>query len=98
MISESCFTLPNTVQPIEGASHGFSKVAAGWPCCDLNVKTVGSRLPLVLQVTPSRLEENLQVFDFVLSDDEISELDRLDRRLHFNNVGLPFVWNCPIYE
>ena len=37
-------------------------------------------------VTPSRIEENMNVFDFVLTQDEMEEIDQLDRNLRRGKV------------
>ena len=37
-------------------------------------------------VTPSRIEENINVFDFVLTQDEMEEIDQLDRNLRRGKV------------
>jgi alcohol dehydrogenase (NADP+) len=41
-------------------------------------------------VTPSRLVENCQVFDFTLSDDEMSQIDQLEKTNHRRFVNPPF--------
>ena len=49
-----------------------------------------------------RLRENLEVFDFVLSDIEMASMNKLDRNHRFNDPGVfaekAFNTFCPIYE
>ena len=51
---------------------------------------------------PERLAENLAVFDFELSDEEMREIGGLDRGRRFNDPGVfaeaAFNTFCPIYE
>jgi D-xylose reductase len=53
-------------------------------------------------VTPTRLAENLAVFEFVLSDDEMRAISGLDRNRRFNDPGefceRAFGTYLPIYE
>ena len=37
-------------------------------------------------VTPSRIEENLNVFDFVLTQNEMEEIDQLNRNLRRGKI------------
>lgn len=49
-----------------------------------------------------RLEENLAIFDFELSDEEMQQIGQLDRHRRFNDPGVfcekAFNTFCPIYE
>jgi D-xylose reductase len=51
---------------------------------------------------PERLAENLAIFDFELSSDEMLTIGRLDRDRRFNDPGefceQAFNTFCPIYE
>nr|WP_314260773.1 aldo/keto reductase [uncultured Devosia sp.] len=51
-------------------------------------------VPLPKTATPSRIPENLAVWDFVLKDEEMVELRALDQR-HGNTQPLPDEWNSP---
>ena len=50
----------------------------------------------------SRLQENLAIFDFELSTDEMSAITALNRNRRFNDPGdfaeAAFNTFCPIYE
>ncbi|XP_065183600.1 uncharacterized protein LOC135814409 [Sycon ciliatum] len=76
-----------------GARYGKTpaQVALRW-----NVQKGCSVVPKT--VTPSRLTENMSIFDFKLTDEEVSAIDALDKQVRFNNVGLPFVWNSPLFD
>lgn len=47
--------------------------------------------------SPSRIEENIQIFDFSLSEEDILALNGLNKNLRFNDVSPPFVWGTDIY-
>ncbi len=51
---------------------------------------------------PERLAENLSLFDFALSDDEMRAIGNLDRNQRYNDPGVfceqAFGCYCPIYE
>jgi D-xylose reductase len=51
---------------------------------------------------PARLTENLALFDFELSPDEMQSISSLDRGRRFNDPGVfcesAFGTFCPIYE
>jgi D-xylose reductase len=53
-------------------------------------------------VRPERLAENLSLFDFALSDEEMKSITALDRGRRFNDPGVfceaAFNTFCPIYE
>ena len=59
-----------------------------------------SVIPKTSDVT--RMKENLQLFDFELSDDEMQSISELDRHRRFNDPGVfcesAFDTFCPIYE
>ena len=51
---------------------------------------------------PQRLQENLQVFDFALSDDEMAAISALNKNRRFNDPGVfcesAFNTFYPIYD
>ncbi len=52
--------------------------------------------------SPDRMKENLEIFDFELTDEEIRSISALDRHRRFNDPGVfcesAFNTFCPIYE
>ena len=58
--------------------------------------------PLVKTSTPSRMQENRQVFDFYLTKDEMNRINSLNKNKRYNDPGvfceLAFGTFCPIYE
>jgi diketogulonate reductase-like aldo/keto reductase len=46
--------------------------------------------------TPSRIEENFNVFGFKLDDEEVKKLDGLERG--FRSCDLAKFWKWPLYE
>ena len=58
--------------------------------------------PLVKTCTPSRMEENRQVFDFYLTVSEMKRINALNKNRRYNDPGVfceeAFGTFCPIYE